>query len=194
MANYLRPRRGKRATATSTLTASNPLKRGEVFFEVPTGGIGSGAGNIVMGDGATKYDSLPYFINGSLIGTTNISSIGNGTITGAISQLNNDLSTLIGRIDKWDSLYDGPMGTNASVQTTYAISSYDKMLLRIKAGDTVLNTCFLKVGEFNQHIILRCFYFDTVKLYYQDMEFVDDRHVKLTAINPDLTCQLIGFD
>lgn len=62
MASYLRPRRGKKATAIAQLTASAPLKRGEVFFEVPDAGTGTGAGKIKMGDGSTAYESLPYFL------------------------------------------------------------------------------------------------------------------------------------
>jgi hypothetical protein len=61
MASYLRPRRGKKATAIAQLTASAPLKRGEIFFEVPDTGVGTGYGNIKMGDGSTGYDALPYF-------------------------------------------------------------------------------------------------------------------------------------
>lgn len=62
MASYLRPRRGKKATAESQLTSSTPLKRGEVFFEVPNAGVGTGIGKIKMGDGSTAYASLPYFM------------------------------------------------------------------------------------------------------------------------------------
>ena len=62
MASYLRPRRGKKATAVSQLTASAPLKRGEIFFEVPDTGVGTGIGKIKMGDGTTEYASLPYFL------------------------------------------------------------------------------------------------------------------------------------
>ena len=61
---YLRPRRGKKATAESQLTSSNPLKRGEIFFEVPDEGVGTGAGKIKMGDGVTGYADLPYFSEG----------------------------------------------------------------------------------------------------------------------------------
>ena len=58
MAVYLRPKRAKKATATSQAII---LKRGEIFFEVPTGGVGTGIGKIKMGDGTTTYSSLPYF-------------------------------------------------------------------------------------------------------------------------------------
>jgi hypothetical protein len=81
MASYLRPRRGKKATAT---TNNIVLKRGEVFFEVPDTGVGTGMGKIKMGDGTTAYGSLPYFNE----------AIDPSTITGiqnSITQLNNDI-------------------------------------------------------------------------------------------------------
>ncbi len=76
MASYLRPRRGKKATAEAQLTASAPLKRGEVFFEVPDDGVGTGIGKIKMGDGSTAYASLPYFLESpdpddAVVGFTN---------------------------------------------------------------------------------------------------------------------------
>ena len=62
MANSsLRPRRGKRSTAISKGIV---LKRGEIFFEVPDSGVGTGAGKIVMGDGTSAYEDLPYFNEG----------------------------------------------------------------------------------------------------------------------------------
>ena len=60
MASYLRPRRGKKATAESQGII---LKRGEVFFECPDTGVGTGAGRLKVGDGTTAYASLPYFLN-----------------------------------------------------------------------------------------------------------------------------------
>ena len=59
MASYLRPRRGKEATAKSQNIV---LKRGEIFFETPAGGVGTGIGRLKMGDGSTSYASLPYFL------------------------------------------------------------------------------------------------------------------------------------
>ena len=58
MANYLRPRRGKRSTAESQNII---LKKGEIFFEAPDAGVGKGSGRIKIGDGVTPYTSLPYF-------------------------------------------------------------------------------------------------------------------------------------
>ena len=58
MASHLRPFRGKKATAESENII---LRRGEIFFEVPTDGAGMGIGKIKMGDGKTTYSDLPYF-------------------------------------------------------------------------------------------------------------------------------------
>ena len=55
MASYLRPRRGKKATA---LSQNITLKAGEVFFETPTTGVGTGAGRIMMGNGSNNYTYL----------------------------------------------------------------------------------------------------------------------------------------
>jgi hypothetical protein len=76
MASYLRPRRGKKSTAESQALV---LKRGEVFFECPDTGVGTGAGKIKVGDGSTAYSSLPYFleqtnVENSTIGFTDSSS------------------------------------------------------------------------------------------------------------------------
>lgn len=54
-----KPRRGKRATAISK---SIVLQNGEVFFEVPSDGVGKGRGKILMGDGTTGYENLPVFL------------------------------------------------------------------------------------------------------------------------------------
>ena len=60
MANYLRPRRGRRATA---IKQNIILKRGELFMEYPEAGPGTGTGKIKMGDGVTEYADLPYFFD-----------------------------------------------------------------------------------------------------------------------------------
>ena len=93
MASYLRPRRGKKATAIAQLSASAPLKRGEVFFEVPDGGTGTGAGRIKMGDGSTAYKSLPYFLepfdpNSATIGFTNTTAAESDPYTSNATHVN----------------------------------------------------------------------------------------------------------
>ena len=53
-----RPRRGKRRNA---IRKNLILQKGEIFFEIPDNGPGTGLGRIVMGDGVTPYEDLPYF-------------------------------------------------------------------------------------------------------------------------------------
>ena len=57
---FLKPRRGRRSTAIANNIL---LKDGEIFFELPEDGSGSGSGKIVMGDGVTAYEDLPYYTN-----------------------------------------------------------------------------------------------------------------------------------
>jgi hypothetical protein len=64
MANYLRPKRGKKSSAE---TQAIVLKKGEIFFEIGNNGkptTGPNAisfGKIKMGDGTTTYSNLGYF-------------------------------------------------------------------------------------------------------------------------------------
>lgn len=86
MAASLRPRRGRRSTAISKGIV---LKRGEIFFEVPDTGVGSGVGNIVMGDGITPYGDLPYFAKGQ----------GSGSGTGSVNSVNYILPDSSGNVN-----------------------------------------------------------------------------------------------
>lgn len=63
MAKFFKPRRGNLAMATSLLKGENKLKAGEMFFECPESGIGTGTGKIKMGDGVSDYEDLPYFLD-----------------------------------------------------------------------------------------------------------------------------------
>ena len=139
MAGYLKPRRGKLATATSQNIV---LKRGEVFFEVPTGGVGTGAGKIKMGDGTTAYSSLPYFLEptvidvaASTIAFTEASSTDNTTLLNAIASgaqlktiignvkkllrnLNSSVTQLNNDLDNYLPLSGGRLNENASISLT----------------------------------------------------------------------------
>ena len=103
MASYLRPRRGKKATAISQNII---LKKGEVFFEVPDGGVGTGAGKIKMGDGTTAYGNLPYFyeptvvdVSAAPITFTESSETSNANLLNAIAT-GAQTGTLFGNIKK----------------------------------------------------------------------------------------------
>ena len=101
MASFLRPRRGKRATAISQNII---LKKGEVFFEVPDSGVGKGLGKIKLGDGTTGYNSLPYFleptdVDAAGITFTEATSTNNTTLLNAIKS-GASLSTIVGNTKK----------------------------------------------------------------------------------------------
>ena len=53
---------GTRESAEMYLIGDSRLARGEIFFEVPDTGAGTGKGKIKMGDGIHDYSDLPYFI------------------------------------------------------------------------------------------------------------------------------------
>ena len=125
MASYLRPRRGKKATATSQLTASNPLKRGEIFFEVPDTGVGTGTGKIKMGDGATAYASLPYFMVQPTVDYTNAVVAWTNT-TAASSAPYTDNAT-----------YTNAIIPSASLKTIF--TNLKKLLLNYNSQLTTLN-------------------------------------------------------
>ncbi len=81
MGGGFRPFRGRRSTAISKDII---LKKGEIFFEVPDSGVGTGGGKIVMGDGQTRYENLPYFLAPNSGSVTNINS-GAGLTGGPIT-------------------------------------------------------------------------------------------------------------
>ena len=86
MASYLRPRRGKKSTATAQEVI---LKKGEIFFEVPETGVGTGIGKIKMGNGTSTYSQLPYFSEQVDVANSNI------TFT---EDTNTDNTTLLNKV------------------------------------------------------------------------------------------------
>lgn len=87
-ASFLRPRRGKNATAIQKLGVSSPLKNGEVFFECES--YGTQRGNIMMGNGTTAYANLNYFLvnEDKAMSFTNCSEINSSTAESDVSLLN----------------------------------------------------------------------------------------------------------
>ena len=59
-----KPRRGKKTTFTTGDKSSTILGNGEIFFEYPDNGPGTGRGRIMMGDGSSTYATMgtKYFI------------------------------------------------------------------------------------------------------------------------------------
>ena len=63
MTAYLRPHRGTYNKAKEMLIGENVLKSGEIFFEYPDDGPGSGLGRLIMGDGISDYANLKPFLS-----------------------------------------------------------------------------------------------------------------------------------
>ena len=79
MSKPFKPRRGKRTTA---IAKNVVLQKGEIFFEVPSTGAGTGEGKLFMGDGTTTYENLPSFLDNS----GKVDKVSNPT-TGALTAL-----------------------------------------------------------------------------------------------------------
>jgi hypothetical protein len=62
MSKIFKPRRGTTSTFTTGNKSSTILDEGEIFFEVPDSGQGTGRCRIKMGDGSSTYATLPYAI------------------------------------------------------------------------------------------------------------------------------------
>ena len=130
MASYLRPRRGKKATA---LSQNITLKAGEVFFETPTTGVGTGAGRIMMGNGSNNYT---YLNNNKKAFITDINCpdcyISNFTATDGDTTLSNNTTYL-------NNMKPGASASTFFTNLWRLLSSHNKQL-------TQLNNDLLKVA------------------------------------------------
>ena len=99
----LRPRRG----SASQWEYANPiLSEGEMAFEVPETGVGTGAINIKQGDGQNSWNSLPYAFNGATL-NTKVDELANTVATydatiREISQIVSDMQQQVLNIRKID--------------------------------------------------------------------------------------------
>ena len=96
MANILKPRRGKKATA---INSGIVLENGEIFFEMPATGVGTGLGSIKFGDGSKAYADLPYFFD--------TDAYAKATHTHTMSQVTNLNSTINTINDKFTKIENG---------------------------------------------------------------------------------------
>lgn len=136
MASYLRPRRGKKATA---LSQNITLKAGEVFFETPTTGVGTGAGRIMMGNGSNNYT---YLNNNKKAFITDINCpdcyISNFTATAGNTTLSNN------------DTYLNNMKPGASASTFFTnlwtlLSSHNKQLTQLNNDLISLNSKIVRI-------------------------------------------------
>lgn len=97
MAKIFKPRRGLKSTM-STTKSNTVLAAGEMFFEIPNGGLNSGPGRIMLGDGVSAYSALTPFMeqtdvssaqvtvtaDNSSTSTAALNNVATGATTGAI--------------------------------------------------------------------------------------------------------------
>lgn len=138
MAYVLKPKRGKK----STLERINPvLMNGEICFEVPDTGVGTGSGKIKMGDGITPYNELPYFsdadISQNVIEFEEIEDKEYEDILRDDIQTGNTLAKIIGSIKRFirkitESIGQPngivPLNEDGFIDTSYLPASIDDIL------------------------------------------------------------------
>ena len=145
MAVYLKPRRGKKATA---INQGIILKRGEIFFEVPDTGVGTGRGRIKIGDGSTSYGDLPYFINPEdliedvddtpvIFSTSTLTDI-NELLDTIIS--GTKLKDIIGSIKKALSIFSGNINT---INDTLEEKANDDEVVKLASYNDTIGTSAL---------------------------------------------------
>lgn len=163
----LRPKRGKRSTA---IDQKIKLARGEIFFEVPDTGTGTGVCNVVMGDGISKYEDLPYAIKGS----------GGGGSQGTVTSVNYNYPDAAGNI-KLDSV---PLADNLVSSDNLIIS--DTYIFRTSGNHTDIKSGYATLNmingnctydpELNKITIAKPTKFKSVGLnqFNKDVDFIAD--------------------
>ena len=131
MGGIFRPFRGKRSTAISKDII---LKKGEVFFEVPDTGVGTGAGKIVMGDGQTKYEDLPYYIGSSGEGSVTEIKTGVGLTGGPITSEGTIKCNL--QVEQKSLLEAEPRGNTTNREYPVGLDKNEKLSVNVPWTDT----------------------------------------------------------
>ena len=142
MGAILRPRRGTKAVADSK---NFVLAKGEIFFEVPSGGVGKGLGRIKMGDGSTAYKNLPYFQELDLIAATGLDSTSKSTIRTNIGAGTSNLalgssSSTAYRGDRGTTAYNHSQATHARTDATAVAASSTNGNIKINGTETTVYT------------------------------------------------------
>ena len=142
MGAILRPRRGTKAVADSK---NFVLAKGEIFFEVPSGGVGKGLGRIKMGDGSTAYKNLPYFQELDLIAATGLDNTSKSIIRTNIGAGTSNLalgtsSSTAYRGDYGNTAYNHSQSTHARTDATKVEASSTNGKIKINGTETTVYT------------------------------------------------------
>ena len=135
MAKIFKPRRGKKSTMAGTKKAT-VLSAGEMFIEVPDTGAGTGHSKMKIGDGSTKYSSLPYAMGDTENDKIAFSNDTSGNITTALNKVTSGaaLKTMIAALKQAVSL--------ANTSITQLNDECDSIRSDFQAGvNTLYNKC-----------------------------------------------------
>lgn len=191
MAKILRPRRGSASTAKSQLTGNNKLLRGEIFFELPTAGIGKDEGKIIIGDGTTDYGSLVAFIdpakylhNGKIsdeiITFTETSNSDTNSVLNSIISGNN-LKTLFSGIKNALSNMNSSMSTmnsDLSKAKEDILYHWDQIENKVSITTESKNTSGSKYN-LPPFAVIRSYCNESVTIKANDLRFVYNKNVHL---------------
>ena len=144
MSKIFKPRRGKKSTMNGT-KANTVLALGEMLFEVPDTGTGTGQSKAKMGDGTKAYSQLPYAFGDTANDTVEFLESSATTKEDAINGVTSGspLKTLLSNLKKAISLTDGSltsMNTNIASQLTELSTKLDDVTPNDAYKDNAYNT------------------------------------------------------
>ena len=177
MANRLKPRRGKKSTATNQKIM---LEKGEVFFECPDDGVGKGQGRIMIGDGSTTYDQLvssnKYFYNPDNFLNTN-SDVSHNPVN-FIDDTCDDCQTLLEHIT-----------TGKNVGSLFG--SVHKLLSKHDTSINQLNNDLSNKVDKDKYFVSEEFEF--IDMYLHESNTIDTRDLRINDIINPITTNTIFY-
>ncbi len=144
VSKIFKPRRGLASTMAGNGKKDIVLQKGEFFLEAPSGGMGTGASKVKVGDGTTAYASLPYALGDTSNDKIDFSSNTSTTVANALTSVatGNTLKTIIGGLKQAISLCNSSitkLNDDCSNIKTY-VGEDEKLHFIDKDGaDSVLN-------------------------------------------------------
>ena len=155
MSKIFKPRRGLKSTLTGP-KANTVLAAGEMFFEIPNGGLNSGPGRIMLGDGTSTYSALTPFMeqtdvssaqvtvtaDNSATSTAAINNVSSGATTGALigslkQAISLTKSELTNTIDDLNKYIEQTKTTSTSADTVYTFTDSEiksTSLVKVRAN------------------------------------------------------------
>src|SRR5574344_1270494 len=144
--SVIKPHRSKSTTMNST-KANTVLPAGEMFIEYPSTGLGTGHSKIKVGDGVTKYSSLPYAVGDRANDTITYSNNAGTSATAALSSAasGNALGTIIAALKQAETLTDAT-ATSATTASTNNASSISTLQTSVSTNTDNISSLTTRVN------------------------------------------------